>query len=74
MRIRWHRLARRDLRDLRAYIARDNPTPAARRTRCCRRTRFTSPSTLMTTRDALPIGNYSVERSMLNHSATYVRE
>jgi toxin ParE1/3/4 len=30
MRIRWHRLARRDLRDVHAYIARDNPKAAAR--------------------------------------------
>lgn len=30
MNIRWHRLARRDLVALRAYIARENPKAAAR--------------------------------------------
>jgi toxin ParE1/3/4 len=28
--IKWHRLARQDLRHVRAYIARDNPKAAAR--------------------------------------------
>jgi len=30
MKIKWHRLARQDLRHVRAYIARDNPKAAAK--------------------------------------------
>lgn len=30
MKIKWHRLARQDLRQVRAYIARDNPKAAAK--------------------------------------------
>lgn len=29
MRIKWHRLARQDLKNIRAYIAKDNPKAAA---------------------------------------------
>ena len=30
MKIKWHRLARQDLRQVRAYIARDDPKAAAK--------------------------------------------
>ena len=36
MKIKWHRLARQDLRHVRAYIARDNPKAAANIARCIR--------------------------------------
>jgi len=36
MKIKWHRLARQDLRQVRAYIARDNPRAAAKVAQCIR--------------------------------------